>query len=77
MGTQVARRKDITYLRYCVTGRLIKPRIPSISKIIDTTVDRTGLSMNFFSMKRSYLNTACNSFATLSNGTGCGWIGVL
>src|SRR5690606_2357801 len=58
-------------------GKLVKPNTPRIKMMMETTVDNTGLSINFFSMIKSYLNTTLSEAAMLSKATGWGCMGVL
>src|SRR5690606_28340221 len=45
--------------------------------MIDTTVDNTGLSINVFTLTKTYLNATFMVFAMLSNGTTLGAMGLL
>src|SRR5690606_32641961 len=62
---------------YWVVGREVIPKMPNINMIMETTLDRTGRSINFLIMVPFYLNTFSNRLATLSKSTGCAIIGVI
>src|SRR5690554_6259181 len=61
---------------YWVVGSAEIPRTPNINMIMETTLARTGRSINFLIMGSFYLNTLFNPLAMLSNSTGWAIIGV-
>src|SRR5690554_263366 len=55
---------------YCVVGSVAIPNTPKIKMMMETTLERTGRSINFLIMDSVYLNTLFNPFTMLSNTTG-------
>src|SRR5690606_23391075 len=58
---------------YWVTGSVAKPKTPNNNRIMDITVESTGLSMNVFSIV-FYLNTGLKELVMLSKLVGRGII---
>src|SRR5690606_18437014 len=62
---------------YWVTGKVVKPIIPNTTITMETTVERTGRSMNFFIIWVFSLKTVFRGLAILSEGAFGGVIVVL